>query len=44
MTTRGLELGEIWIKDLPLYSYDDADYPPATRAFYALVVRQTLQE
>ncbi len=30
----GLELVEIPIKDLPLYSYDyDADYPPAARAF-----------
>jgi chromate reductase len=30
----GLELVEIPIKDLPLYSYDyDADYPPVARAF-----------
>ncbi len=30
----GLELAEIPIKDLPLYSYDyDADYPPVGRAF-----------
>jgi chromate reductase len=29
-----LELSEISIKDLPLYSYDyDADYPPVARAF-----------
>jgi chromate reductase, NAD(P)H dehydrogenase (quinone) len=30
----GLELEEIPIRDLPLYSYDyDADYPPVARAF-----------
>jgi chromate reductase, NAD(P)H dehydrogenase (quinone) len=30
----GLELAEIPIRDLPLYSYDyDADYPPVARAF-----------
>ena len=30
----GLEMAEIPIKDLPLYSYDyDADYPPVARAF-----------
>lgn len=30
----GLELVEIPIRDLPLYSYDyDADYPPVARAF-----------
>jgi len=30
----GLELVEIPIRDLPLYSYDyDADFPPVARAF-----------
>ena len=30
----GLALGEIPIRDLPLYSYDyDADYPPVAKAF-----------
>ena len=34
LAPHGLELAEIPIRDLPLYSYDyDADFPPVARAF-----------